>query len=269
MLWARLRKMITVPAICVVAGCSASSAHTAADATGAIRSTTRTTGSVTGTGTGTGTVTGTGTATATATAPTSATARATVPTAGGAGYSAALSAQLLTKDSVPSGFTVQIATVEPTEAGDQPPPAGVPCSATMAPLLSATRLIGTPSAMAAATISNDPAAGDLWVGSEVLRTYAGDGAEQALTDLRSLISRCPSVDSFRFAVSRGPQTGDDSVHVSCSMTASFGALECNSVIVRVGSALVAVQEQGNESSGDGYLNQLAEAAVRRYQATSS
>lgn len=211
--------------------------------------------------------------------PKPSTPRPTVPATGGKGYSAALSARLLAEGSVPSGFTVQIATTMEPDAGDQRPRADAPCTDSLVPLLSATRLTGTPSAMAAATISNDPSSDHLWVGAEVLRTYSGDGAHQALTDLRTMISHCPSVADvashgmdaavFRYAVAPGPQLGDESIHVGCTMTSDSMALECNSVIVRIGSALVAVQEQGNESSGENYLSQIAEAAVRRYQATSS
>lgn len=136
--------------------------------------------------------------------------------------------------------------------------------------------MGTPAAMASATIDNDPASENFWVGREVLRNYAGDGARQALSDLRSLIARCPTVTTsdqdagvYRFAVIPGPQLGDDSVHIRCYTTNSAGVLECNSLIVRIGSDLVAVQEPGNETSGDGELIEMANAALRRYQATGS
>ncbi|MEV6811154.1 hypothetical protein [Micromonospora sp. NPDC051296] len=73
----------------------------------------------------------------------------------------------------------------------------------MIPLLSAARLTGTPTAMAAATLSYDADPDWLWVGSEVLRTYTNDGAQQALTDLRTFIGRCPTV-----VVSSGLGVGD-------------------------------------------------------------
>jgi hypothetical protein len=63
----------------------------------------------------------------------------------------------------------------------------------MIPLLSATKLTGTPSAMAAATLSHDAGPDGFWVGNEVLRTYAGDGAQQALIDVRTFIGQCPTV----------------------------------------------------------------------------
>ncbi|MEV5765235.1 hypothetical protein AB0L34_11785 [Micromonospora sp. NPDC052213] len=173
---------------------------------------------------------------------------------------------------------MEIATVMPPDAGDQPSGVDVSCSDSMIPLLSATRLTGTPSAMAAATLSYDAGPDDLWVGTEVLRTYADDGAQRAMTDLRTLIGRCPTVvmssglgvgDRYRFAVAPGPQFGDDSIHVSCSSTSDSGTLECDSVLVRIGTTLVAVKEQGNKPGGNKYLTQLAEAALRRFQATGS
>ncbi|MGC5017112.1 hypothetical protein [Micromonospora sp. DT47] len=172
---------------------------------------------------------------------------------------------------------MEIATVMPADAGDQRPGVDVPCSDSMIPLLSATRLTGTPSAMAAATLSYDAGPDDFWVGNEFLRTYADDGARRAMTDLRTFIGRCPTValsgqragDSYRFAVAPGPRLGDDSMHVSCSMTSGSDTLEGDSILVRIGTTLVVVQEQGNKPGGDKYLTQLAEAALRRYQTTGS
>ncbi|MFI5490647.1 hypothetical protein [Micromonospora echinaurantiaca] len=168
-----------------------------------------------------------------------------------------------------------IATVMPPDARDQRSDANLSCSDGMIPLLSARRLTGTPSAMAAATLSYDADPDWLWVGTEVLRTYADDGARRAMTDLRTFIGRCPTVapsgqgvgDIHRFAIAPGPPLGDDSIHVSCSMTSGSGTLECDSVLVRIGTTLVVVQEEGNEPGGDKYLAQLAEAALRRYQTT--
>ncbi|MFG2059356.1 hypothetical protein ACGFI9_35630 [Micromonospora sp. NPDC048930] len=196
---------------------------------------------------------------------------------GGSGYSATLSARLLTVDSVPPGFTVQIATVMPSDAGDQRPAVDVSCS-DMIPLLSATRLTGTPSAMAAATLSYDADPDWPWVANEVLRTYAGEGARRAMTDLRTFIRRCPTVvvssglgvgDRYRYALAPGPRLGDDSVHVSCSTTSGSDELEWDSIVVRIGTTLVVVQEQGNKPGGDKYLTQLAEAGLRKYQTTGS
>jgi hypothetical protein len=170
-----------------------------------------------------------------------------------------------------------IATTMGSDAGDQHPRGGLPCSDSVIPMLSATQLTGTPTAMAAVTLSNDtdPALAG-WVGNEVLRTYAGNGAQQALTDLRIFISRCPTIvvssglgvgDRYRFAVAPGPPTGDDSIHVRDSMTSDTDTVEGDSVLVRIGTTLVVVQEQANKPGGDKYLTQLAEAALRRYQAT--
>lgn len=243
-----LRRLVAVAAVCTLTGCGASTAHTVNPSTG--------------------------TTIPTAMNPISSPSQTAVQTTGGTGHSAALSARLLAEDSVPAGFTVESAMTVSPEMGERPR-ADAPCSDSMIPLLSATRLTGTPSAMATATISNDSASENLWVGTEFLRTYTGDGAQQALTDLRTFVNRCPTVTAsgqtagvFRYAAP-GPRLGDDSLHVSCSMTADSGVLECNSVVVRIGSDLVEVAEQGNETSGDGYLTQVAEAAVRKYQSTKS
>ncbi|WP_189194941.1 hypothetical protein [Micromonospora fulviviridis] len=247
-----LRWSVAVVSVCMVTACGSPTADTA----GEIPSTAQATGS------------------ATATKP----ASPTVPATGGPGYSATLSARLLTMDSVPAGFTVEIATVMSADAGDRRPSVDVSCSHSMIPLLSATRLTGTPSAMAAATLSYDAdPVGWGWVGNEVLRTYTDDGARRAMADLRAFIGRCPTVassgqgagGSYRFSVAPGPRLGDDSIHVRCSSTSGSDALECDSVLIRIGTTLVIVQELGNRPGGDEHLTQLAEAALRKYQTTGS
>ena len=252
-----LRRLVAVVAVCMVTACGSPTAHTADRSAGnTIPSKAPATSS------------------STATRPT----LPAVPATGGSGYSATLSARLVSTESVPPGFTVEIATAMPSDAGDQRSGVDVSCSDGVIPLLSARRLTGTPSAMAAATLSYDADPDWLWVGTEVLRAYADDGARRAMTDLRNFIGRCPTVvvssglgvgDRHRFAVAPGPLLGDDSIHVSCSATSGSGTLECDSVLVRIGTTLVVVQEEGNEPGGDEYLFQLAEAALRRYQTTGS
>ncbi|MFF5171414.1 hypothetical protein ACFY3U_02105 [Micromonospora sp. NPDC000089] len=146
----------------------------------------------------------------------------------------------------------------------------------MIPLLSATRLTGTPSAIAAATVSHDAGPDQLWVGNEVLRTYADDGARRAIDDLRTFVGRCPTAvasiggrASYRYAVGPGPRLGDESLHLSCRMTSGSGTLGCDTILVRLGTTLLVAQEMGDDSGGDGYLSRLAEAAVRRYRAGGS
>ena len=196
-----------------------------------------------------------------------------LPATGGAGYSASLSARLVTTDALPPGFTVDIATVLAPDAGRQHPGPEVPC-ADMIPLLSAKRLTGTPSAMAAATVSSAEGPDYPWVANEVLRTYADDGARGAMADLRTLIGRCPAVaspgqdgGSYRFAVVPGPRLGDESMRIDSSTISGSTTLEWDSILVRTGTTLVTVHEQGNEPGGDDHLPRLAEAALRSYQTT--
>ncbi|MGV9370659.1 hypothetical protein [Micromonospora tulbaghiae] len=196
-----------------------------------------------------------------------------LPATGGAGYSASLSARLVTTDALPPGFAVDIATVLAPDAGRQRPGPEVPC-ADMIPLLSAKRLTGTPSAMAAATVSSAEGPDYPWVANEVLRTYADDGARRAMADLRTLIGRCPAVasprqdgGSYRFAVVPGPRLGDESMRVDSSTISGSTTLEWDSILVRTGTTLVTVHEQGNEPGGDDHLTRLAEAALRSYQTT--
>ena len=249
------RSVAVVAAICVVTACSSSTAPTADRSAGApMPSTTQATGS--------------------AAAPRP--ASPSVPATGGYGYSATLSARLVTADSLPPGFTVQIATVMAPDAGDQFSGVDLLCSDSMIPLLSATRLTGAPSAMAAATLSYEAGPDDLWVGGEFLRTYADDGARRAIKDLRTFIGRCPTVESsflgggsYRFAVAPGPRLGDESIHLRCSMTSGSDTMECDSVLIRSGTTLLVVKEQGNKPGGDKFLTQLAEAALHRFQTTGS
>jgi hypothetical protein len=98
--WMVLRRLVAVVAVCMVTACGTSTARTADRSAGeTIPSTAQATSS------------------AAATKPTSSAAPAT----GGSGYSAMLSARLVATDSVPSGFTVEIATVMSPDAGDQRP----------------------------------------------------------------------------------------------------------------------------------------------------
>ncbi|MFI6782568.1 hypothetical protein [Micromonospora sp. NPDC050276] len=98
-----------------------------------------------------------------------------------------------------------------------------------------------------------------------------------MTDLRTLVDRCPTLassgrgdgGSYRFAVAPGPQLGDDSIHLSCTVTSGLDTLECDSMLVRIDTALVVVQAEGNKFGGDKHLAQVAEAALRRYQTTGS
>lgn len=126
--------------------------------------------------------------------------------------------------------------------------------------------------MAAATLSYVVNSEDLWVGTEFLRTYTDDGARRAMNDLRRFIGRCPAVESssgnHRFAVAPGPRLGDDSLHVTYRTMSDAGPLRWDSMIVRTGTALVVVQEEGN-TSGDDHLARVADAALRRYQTTGS
>ncbi|RKN13580.1 hypothetical protein D7147_31110 [Micromonospora musae] len=248
-----LRLSVAVVAVCMVTACGSSAAETSDRPTGGpVRSAAQATGP------------------ATSTKP----ASPAVPATGGSGYSATLSARLVTTDSLPPGYSVDIATSMSSDAGDEDSGAEGPCSDEMIPLLSGTRLTGTPSAMAAATLSYDEGPERLWVWSEILRTYADDGARRAMSDLRTVISRCPTVPSpdgntFRFATAPGPRIGDESLHVTESMLSESGTLKGDSVLVRIGTTLVVVQEMANEPGGDKYLDQLAEAALRRYQTTGS
>jgi hypothetical protein len=95
-----------------------------------------------------------------------------------------------------------------------------------------------------------------------------------MADLRAIIGRCPTVVSsslggrYHFAVEPGPRLGDDSVHVSCR-TSGPDPLECDSLLVRIGTTLLVVQEQGNQPGGYKPLTELTEAAFRRYQTTGS
>ncbi|WP_433494954.1 hypothetical protein ACQP26_03755 [Micromonospora sp. CA-248089] len=245
-----LRWMAATGAVCVIAACGPSTAGPAdRSADEAVNATTPATG-----------------------APTTGNPSA-IPATGGAGYSASLSARLVTTDALPPGFTVETATVMAPDAGRQRPGPEVPC-ADMIPLLSAKRLTGTPSAMAAATVSSAEGPDYPWVANEVLRTYADDGARGAMADLRTFIGRCPTVaspgqdgGSYRFAVVPGPRLGDESMRVDSSTNSGSVTLGWDSILVRVGSTLVVVQEQGNEPGGDDHLTRLAEAALRSYQTT--
>ncbi|MFG1937196.1 hypothetical protein [Micromonospora tulbaghiae] len=242
-----LRRLGAAGAVCVVAACGPSTADPADRSAGeAVPSTAEATGTPT---------------------------TRKLPATGGAGYSASLSARLVTTDALPPGFTVDIATVLAPDAGRQRPGPEVPC-ADMIPLLSAKRLTGTPSAMAAATVSSAEGPDYPWVANEVLRTYADDGARRAMADLRTLIGRCPAVasprqdgGSYRFAVVPGPRLGDEIMRVDSSTISGSTTLEWDSILVRTGTTLVTVHEQGNEPGGDDHLTRLAEAALRSHQTT--
>ncbi|WP_431944288.1 hypothetical protein [Micromonospora marina] len=73
--------------------------------------------------------------------------------------------------------------------------------------------------------------------------------------------------SYRFAVVPGPRLGDESMRVDSSATSGSITLEWDSILVRIGTTLVIVREQGNEPGGDDHLTRLAEAALRSFQTT--
>ncbi|WP_143765500.1 hypothetical protein [Catenulispora acidiphila] len=259
-----VRCLLAMAAVGVVAGCGTSGSHPTDGSAGKAAA-----------------IIGQPTSPAAVKAPTSPSysESAAVQTNGGRGYSATLSARLLNVGSAPTGFSVRISTTEVKDPETPSPSATVPCSDAIIPLLSVRQVVGKPpSAMASATLSNDTDPDHFWVGGEVLRTYNDGTASQVMTEVRALIGHCPIVNTsgiggdkevFRYAVAPGPRLGDDSAHVSCSMTTASDVLECDTVLVRIGTGLVAVFEEGSDPGGSRYLPQLAAAALQKYQAAGS
>ncbi|MCM9077295.1 MULTISPECIES: hypothetical protein [Streptomyces] len=108
-------------------------------------------------------------------------------------------------------------------------------------------------ASAAAVFSGGHSAGNGVIpGSEMLYSFPGDGAHQALQDMRDLVGRCRSVDLPRaswepavaagFAVAEGPRLGDESLVIQASVTmgTTGDAQRADATVVRVGSSLVVI-----------------------------
>ncbi|MFC0005467.1 hypothetical protein [Micromonospora siamensis] len=103
------------------------------------------------------------------------------------------------------------------------------------------------------------------------------GSATAVADLRTLVARCPSVlvsdgaGGFvsRYAIAPGPRLGDESVHGRQSSGTGPDTMRWDCLPVRVGTDLVAIQEEGNKPGGDELLVQLADAAVTRHRTTAS
>ena len=254
-----LRCLPIVAAVCFAAGCGASSGGPVTRSAGSQVSSTATSGS----------------APVTSSAVSSAVATTTsepLSATDSVGYSVALAARLLDAGSVPAGFEAARATNLLTDAGDQASALAKPCSASPA-VLTAVKLAGTPSQMAAAVLSSDKT-DPRWVGDEVLRAYpTEDGAKKALADLRMLISHCPEVEEpvagdqvWHLSVTAGPRLGDDSVHVDCSMSSGFNVLCGHAILIRTGACLVETQSQSLGDLGAGGLDRLAGAALRKFQA---
>ncbi|MGR4877922.1 hypothetical protein ACIPUC_00550 [Streptomyces sp. LARHCF249] len=82
-------------------------------------------------------------------------------------------------------------------------------------------------------------------------SFQGDGAHQAMRDMRNLVGRCRSVDlpraswepaeTFSFAVAEGPRLGDESLVIKATVTTSAtGSQSADATVVRVGSSLVVI-----------------------------
>ncbi|MFF4427662.1 hypothetical protein ACFYZ4_00660 [Streptomyces sp. NPDC001513] len=92
-------------------------------------------------------------------------------------------------------------------------------------------------------------------GTETLYSFPGDGAHQAMQDMRNLVGRCRSVElphaswepaeTAGFAVAEGPRLGDESLVIHATVTAGATSTEgdpqsADATVVRVGSSLVVI-----------------------------
>ncbi|WP_330300458.1 hypothetical protein [Streptomyces sp. NBC_00503] len=89
-------------------------------------------------------------------------------------------------------------------------------------------------------------------GAEKLYSFQGNGAHQAMQDMRNLVDRCRSVDlphaswepaeTSRFAVAEGPRLGDESLVIQAVVTTSTTGRtdHADATVVRVGSSLVVI-----------------------------
>lgn len=109
------------------------------------------------------------------------------------------------------------------------------------------------SASARATFSGGKSAGGGVIpGMETLYSLPGDGAHQAMQDMRNLVGRCRSVDLPRaswepaetagFAVAEGPRLGDESLVIQAVVTTSTtgDSQRADATVVRVGGSLVVI-----------------------------
>ncbi|MFG2986408.1 hypothetical protein ACGFYQ_35030 [Streptomyces sp. NPDC048258] len=109
------------------------------------------------------------------------------------------------------------------------------------------------SASATAMFSGGHSVGNgVITGLETLYSFPGDGAHQAMQDMRNLVGRCRSVDlphaswepaeTSSFAVAEGPRLGDESLVIQAMVTTSTTGTSqrADATVVRAGSSLVVI-----------------------------
>ncbi|WP_157436264.1 hypothetical protein [Actinospica robiniae] len=191
---------------------------------------------------------------------------------------AELTQRQLTSKTVPTGFEINIIPQDPTAAADsgsaspQATPLGrVPCDA----LEDALEIVDTYEPPASRNtkeimLSTTGLNGLRWLGSERLVSYPGDGAAHVLTDIRELGARCAKTnigeaDTPTYAtVVDGPKLGDESVMVKVrsTLTTDFTSahFSVDAMLIRIGSALIVLDETSTPTPADGSSPQLAALA---------
>jgi hypothetical protein len=184
----------------------------------------------------------------------------------------ALTARLLDAQSAPSGYQVLPASAfSATGAAPASPP---PCSSAAFgnPYVALTTV--RPADVAERGIDGPGESGGFfWRGTEQLFGYHGDGAQQAMAAVRHWVARCAGSHPGA-SIGPGPKLGDDSLtlHVSISVrtsSASSGA-PFDSVVVRAGTVVFVVSEQGVPATGGAddnaaRLTAVVSAAYSRFQ----
>jgi hypothetical protein len=99
-----------------------------------------------------------------------------------------------------------------------------------------------------------------WVGLEWLVSYRPGGARRALSNIRSVASKCPYGVGFPFSLKPGPKAGDDSLAF-----VNGDEVRNEIVLVRIGDCLLAVESQFVVSpSTTSLFGDLVESAVDVY-----
>lgn len=188
-----------------------------------------------------------------------------------------LVSRLLDAQSAPSGYRVQPASAFAVPAGSaSSTPA---CSGEAFGNLYGAMTTVSPVEVAERGIDGpDESSGFFWRGTEQLLGYQGDGAQKALTALRQWVARCtapqPGGNPLDVSIGTGPALGDESLtlHVSVNVRISSGAATApfDSIIVRTGSVVFVLSEQGvpaanGSTANAARLTAVANAAYARFQ----
>jgi hypothetical protein len=126
-----------------------------------------------------------------------------------------------------------------------------------------------------------------WMGSETLSSYPADGATKAVSEIRSLVERCPTVMgpsgvgniladpslgaaanalgplTTHFSIADGPKLGDESLRLQARTPSQIPGtdIEADAIVIRSGNTVLVVDEHATTAQ----FSKLADVATAAYR----